>query len=262
MSGRGRHRPHLSSARRGVSAVSQRVPRRRQRLRDVPVQAADDLRAGLRDLLRLRQRPRRSGLSHLRLQPASDRSLLRGGMRPRAGHSHRRSVSDGKTIAGPICLRDQSGVCGWRITTCPTPPPAPPTSARVRARPAPMLSARTARRSRAPRACPPPTEAAVGPVICPPSAWTRALHQATTGTAPASACRTRRPAPAPPARSASPRSEAPPSPTRRPASARCRTRALPCARGHRDSPCVCLAASDGKCTPSSAGNCTCDNGIR
>lgn len=27
-------------------------------------------------------------------------------------------------------------------------------------------------------------------------------------------------------------------------------------------PCACLAAGDGKCTPSSAGNCTCDDGIR
>jgi hypothetical protein len=26
--------------------------------------------------------------------------------------------------------------------------------------------------------------------------------------------------------------------------------------------CACLATSDGKCTPTSTGNCTCDNGIR
>ena len=34
------------------------------------------------------------------------------------------TCSDGKTVAGPICLRDQTGACGWRFTQCPPAAPA------------------------------------------------------------------------------------------------------------------------------------------
>jgi hypothetical protein len=28
---------------------------------------------------------------------------------------------DGKTVAGPVCLRDAAGLCGWHVTDCPPP---------------------------------------------------------------------------------------------------------------------------------------------
>ena len=132
---------------------------------------------------------------------------------------------DGKTVAGPICLRDQTGACGWRITTCPTPPPT-----------------------------------CVDTVLCiQGDHWDSTLCQCVPNPPPPGPCPcatgqlcvTQIGGPA--------ISDPPPS--------QCEAPDPTCIQkvkmgGAAVSPCVCLAASDGTCTQSAAGGCTCDNGIR
>ena len=174
---------------------------------------------------------------------------------------------DGKTIAGPICLRDQTGVCGWRITTCPTPQPACTTDQCPSPRPAGPNALCPDGKTVSGPACLPNADGTCGwtQVMCPKCVdnvlciqgdhWDSTLCQCVPnppppGPCPCAAgqiCVTQIGGPAIP--------NPPPS--------QCETPDAMClALVDTTSPCACLAAGDGKCTPASAGNCTCDNGIR
>jgi hypothetical protein len=184
-----------------------------------------------------------------------------------------RLCPDGKTTAGPICLRDQTGVCGWHITECPMP--------------------KTCDRNQCPQPAPgapnylcPDGKTVAGPacvvavgvngaacgwtfVSCPPTCvdnvacivgfqWDSVLCKCV-------------PSPPPPDKCACAAGQmcvqqiggpavqtnlvAPPSP--------CESPDPTCLQTGQDA-CACLAARDGKCKadPASARSCVCDNGIR
>ena len=179
---------------------------------------------------------------------------------------------DGKTIAGPICLRDQTGVCGWRTTTCPTPQPACTADQCPSPRPAGPNFLCTDGKTLAGPTCLPTADRTCGwiQVSCPATCvenvlciqgdhWDSALCQCVPNPPPPAQCPcasgqlcvTQIGGPAIPA--------APPG--------QCEVPDPTCIQrvgmgGVAVSPCVCLPASDGSCTQSAFGSCTCDNGIR
>jgi len=175
---------------------------------------------------------------------------------------------DGVTVAGPICLRDQTGVCGWRITTCPTPQPACSDNQCPSPRPAGPNALCPDGKTVSGPACLPSADGTCGwtQVKCPPTCvdtvlciqgdhWDSTLCQCVPNSPPPSPCPctagqicvTQIGGPA--------ISNPPPS--------HCELPDQGCLqRVDAASSCACLSTTDGKCMQSSVGNCTCDNGIR
>jgi hypothetical protein len=172
--------------------------------------------------------------------------------------------SDGTTVAGPICLRDQTGVCGWSITTCPTPPPTCADNQCPPPRPAGPNALCPDGKTVSGPACLPNADGTCGwtQVTCPPICVdTVDCIAGTHWDGVACQC-----VPNPPCPCASDQvcvtqiggpaiSTPPPNHCEAP-DGLCRGRVM------SNDPCLCLAASNGKCMQSSTGNCTCDNGVR
>jgi hypothetical protein len=175
---------------------------------------------------------------------------------------------DGKTVAGPICLRDQTGVCGWRITTCPTPPPTCTIDQCPTPRPANANFICPDGKTVAGPACVPNADGTCGwtQVTCPICVdnvlcimgdhWDGTLCKCVPDSPPPSPC------PCAAGQICVTQIGGPAIPN--PPPSHCETPDAGClARVDTDNPCACLAAGDGKCTPASAAaSCTCDNGIR
>jgi hypothetical protein len=149
---------------------------------------------------------------------------------------------DGVTVAGPVCLRDPMGACGWRVTECPAvtcepsqcPGPAPgvPNYLCPDGMPVP------------PPECVPLNGACVWIVSScptpPPSVCNCASGQVCVQ------------------QIGGPATTYPPPPPK------CET-PNPMCLATIDAPypsCACLAASDGKCKSNGTQSCVCDNGIR
>jgi hypothetical protein len=156
-----------------------------------------------------------------------------------------RICPDGKTVAGPVCLRDPSGTCGWRVTDCPPAPTSCDWSQCPKPAPgAPNYTCPDGKTIAGPAcvpvngacgwtfvACPPP---AAGGCACPSG---QVCVQQIGGPAVA---------------------DPPPPPA-------CETPDADCLAtiDAVDPSCACLAASDGRCKSAGAARtCTCDNGIR
>jgi len=181
-----------------------------------------------------------------------------------------RTCPDGEIVAGPVCLRDAAGACGWHITEC----PAVPKTCDWNQCPAPAPGAANYLcadgKTVAGPACVTDANGACGWtfVSCPPRCvdnvlcingyqWDGNLCKCV-------------PSPAPPDKCActggqlcvqqigGPAIEIypPPAPL-------CEAPDAACAASSKD-PCQCLSAGDGKCIAdtTSARTCVCDNGIR
>jgi hypothetical protein len=175
---------------------------------------------------------------------------------------------DGKTVAEVTCLRDQTGVCGWRGLTCPPPLPTCAADQCPSPRPAGPNALCPDGKTVSGPACLPTANGSCGwtQVTCPPTCVDTVLCvQGAHWDSTLCKCVPNPPTPAPcpcPAGQICVTQIGGPAISDPPPS-QCEAPDQMCLqRVDTVNPCACLAASDGKCTSSSTGNCTCDNGIR